>query len=91
MRHAESLFQSLADCLPFNVIVKDRGGRRVFVNRNYLELHRARADDVLGKTDADLFPASVAQKYRDDDAKVLQTGVVLRGRKSCDCPMANGS
>ena len=79
LREAESIVQSLADCLPINVLIKDLRGRRVFVNRGYLELHQARREDVLGKTDAELLPHDVARKFQEDDAKVLRTGAVLRG------------
>src|SRR5215471_9237748 len=74
---AGAVFQSLADGLPANILVKDIHGQRVFVNRGYLELHQANREELLGKTDADLFPPEVARKYQADDAKVLQTGTAL--------------
>ena len=83
---AGSIFQSLADSLPLNVLVKDIHGRRVFVNRGYLELHRVHWRDVLGKTDAELFPAEVARKFQEDDAQVLQTGATLRGAEELRLP-----
>ena len=79
LREAESIVQSLADCLPIYVLIKDLRGRRVFVNQGYLELHQARREDVLGKTDAELLPHDIARKFQEDDAKVLRTGAVLRG------------
>jgi two-component system, sensor histidine kinase and response regulator len=83
---AGAIFQSLADCLPMNFLVKDIRGRRVFVNRGYLELHQANRNELLGKADADLFPEAIAKKYQADDAKVLQTGVVLRGVEELRLP-----
>jgi PAS domain-containing protein len=87
---AGSIFQSLADCLPLNVLVKDIHGRRVFVNRGYLELHRVHWRDLLGKTDAELFPAEVARKFQADDARVLQTGATLRGVEELRLPGGKG-
>ena len=66
--------QSLLNSLPLGMVIKDCDGRRVFANRRYLQLHDAKLDDVLGKTDFDLFPADVAQAMHDDDQRVLSTG-----------------
>jgi two-component system, sensor histidine kinase and response regulator len=81
-----AIFQSFADSLPVNVHVKDIHGRRVFCNRGYLELHKANRNDMLGKTDADLFPEEIARKFREDDAKVIETGTVLFGSEELGLP-----
>ena len=69
---------SLADALPMCLLVKDAAGRRVFVNRRYLDERGASAGAVLGKTDADLFPGELAKKFAADDAAVLRTGAATR-------------
>src|SRR5574344_2461 len=38
-----------------------------------------RKEDVLGKTDFDIFPKALAEKYRADDRKVLETGSPIIG------------
>ncbi|HCS53037.1 MAG TPA: hypothetical protein DIW81_15825, partial [Planctomycetaceae bacterium] len=68
---------SVFDHLPVCLLLKDRQGRRTFANRKYLELRKLTLEEVLGKTDRDLFPEELAQKYEADDRKVLETGVVL--------------
>ena len=73
------VFDSLADLVPLNLIVKDASGRRVYANQQYLDLQRVDQQELLGKTDFDLFPESIARKYYDDDQQVLRTGCVLRG------------
>ena len=70
-------YQSLADDLPLNVIHKDLQGRRTFANRRYCELHGVTPAEVIGKTDYDLFPKDVADKYSQDDERVIRTGEVL--------------
>jgi len=40
---------------------------------------RATGDDLVGKTDFDLFDEELAAKYREDDLTVLRTGEPLRG------------
>jgi two-component system sensor histidine kinase/response regulator len=78
-RQAAVRFQSLVNLLPLNVLIKDAQGRRVYANESYLESHQIALADILGKTDLDLFPEEVANKYREDDQLVLSTGDVLRG------------
>ncbi len=47
--------ESLLDDLPVCLLVKDKDGRRIYGNRTYFEMRRAPKEEVLGKTDADLF------------------------------------
>jgi two-component system, sensor histidine kinase and response regulator len=76
-RRAEALYRSLVDSLPQCFFQKDLQGRVAFANRRYcLTLGRS-LKELIGKTDFDLFPEKLARKYREDDAHVLQTGVVL--------------
>lgn len=71
---ARAAYQALADDLPLNVIHKDLHGRRVFANRRYCKWHGVTPDQVIGKSDYDLFPAAVADKYTKDDRYVIETG-----------------
>ncbi len=74
MRQAQSAFKSLVDSLPLNLLIKDAAGRRVFANRKYLETLHATLDEILGKTDFELFPEDLARKFSADDAEVLRSG-----------------
>lgn len=77
VRRAEGLYRSLVDNLPQNFFRKDHAGRVVFANRQYCLSTGKPLKDLLGKTDFDLFPEKLARKYREDDARVMQTGVPL--------------
>ena len=70
-------YQSLADQLPLSFIRKDAESRRTYVNRHYCEQHGVTLDQVLGKSDFDLFPAELAQRFAADDRRVLERGEVL--------------
>ncbi len=74
---ANIAYQTLADDLPLNVIHKDCEGRRTFANRGYCQMHGVTLDEVIGKTDFDLFPAEIAQRYFDDDRRIIETGVIM--------------
>lgn len=77
IRRAEGLYRALVDNLPQNFFRKDLEGRVVFANQQYCKTLGRSLKELLGKTDYDLFPEHLARKYREDDARVLQTGVPL--------------
>jgi len=70
-------YRSLADQLPLSLIRKDAEGRRTYVNRNYCDQHCISPEHVLGKSDFDLFPEELAQKFAADDRRVIERGEVL--------------
>jgi len=76
-RRVEALYRSLVDSLPQCFFQKDLQGRVAFANRRYCLTLGKSLKELIGKTDFDLFPQKLARKYREDDAHVLQTGVVL--------------
>ena len=71
-RESIARYQSLIEALPINVFQKDRDGRLVFGNRMYFETVGQTEDEMLGKTDKELFPAALAEKYQADDVKALK-------------------
>jgi PAS domain S-box-containing protein len=77
LRESEALYHSLVECLPCNVVRKDLEGRFTFANPCFGELVGRPADQVLGRTDFDCFPAALAEKYRTDDRHVMESGGVL--------------
>ena len=74
---SEAVYHSLVESLPLNVLRKDREGRIVFGNQKYCEAMRSTFEELKGKTDFDLFPAELAEKYVRDDQHVLETGALL--------------
>ncbi len=77
LRHMHVAVQTLVDSLPLSLLIKDVNGRRVLVNRSYLELHGTSAEQILGKTDFDLFPEELARKFSADDEEIFRTGRVM--------------
>jgi two-component system sensor histidine kinase/response regulator len=74
LEESQAVFHSLVESLPLNVLRKDLEGRIVFGNQRYCETIHRPLEDLLGKTDFDLFPEELAVKYRRDDLQVLKTG-----------------
>jgi PAS domain S-box-containing protein len=60
-----------------NVFRKDREGRFVFVNSLLCHTLGRKREEMLGKTDHDFSPKDLADKYRADDVRVMQTGETL--------------
>jgi len=73
-----NLLRTLIDNLPDFIYVKDRGSRFVTTNVAHLAvLGAATLDDVVGKTDFDLFPPELASRYFDDEQQIMQSGKPL--------------
>ncbi|QEH33692.1 Sensor protein ZraS [Aquisphaera giovannonii] len=77
LRHTEALYYSLVETLPQNILRKDLDGIFTFANRRFCaELGRS-LDQILGRTDFDFYPRELAEKYRRDDRRVIESGQVL--------------
>ncbi|MBF0121795.1 MAG: EAL domain-containing protein [Candidatus Omnitrophica bacterium] len=69
------LLRILIDNIPDSIYVKDIGGRKILANRADLDFMGVKNErDILGKTDADFYPAHLAEQYSKDDQAVLQSG-----------------
>ncbi|MBX3443537.1 MAG: PAS domain-containing protein [Planctomyces sp.] len=77
LRESEWLYHSLVDNLPVYVIRKERSGRVTYANAAVCALLGRPLDDVLDKSDFDFFPAHLAEKYRQDDLRVMDSGQVF--------------
>jgi PAS domain S-box-containing protein len=54
--------------------LKDTDGRYVFVNAEYERLFELEAEDLVGRRDADLYPADVVGAVESNDRRVVETG-----------------
>jgi len=73
-----ALYISLVENLPVHVLRKDMKGRIVFANRSFCELLGKPLAEIKGKTDFDFYPKELAEKYRQDDRHVLETGELFK-------------
>jgi len=69
---SEEKFRTLLINLPLSVFIKDIHSRYLFANNKYLELLSENTEDIIGKTDFDIHPKELAQKYRSDDALIME-------------------
>lgn len=78
LRVSEELYHSLVESLPICVWRKDVNGRFIFANKSFCEDYGKTIEEVIGKTDFDISPSELAEKYQRDDALVLRTGQTLQ-------------
>ena len=77
------VLNAILDYLPSSIYVKDHEARKIVANKaNYTQAGFNKADDVLGKTDFDMFPRHLAEKFYEDDCTVLKKGNPLPTRRT---------
>ncbi|HUG70149.1 MAG TPA: PAS domain S-box protein, partial [Pirellulaceae bacterium] len=74
LRESESLYHSLVDHIPLCVARKDTEGKFTFVNKALCDLFRMTPEQIIGRTDYDLFEVEFADGYRATDEQVTNTG-----------------
>ncbi len=74
LRDSEALYQSLVESLPLSIFRKNKEGRFTFANARCCEAFGRSLADLKGRTDDDLYAPALAEKYRQDDRRVLETG-----------------
>ncbi len=79
-RNAEKLLQDLLDNIPDMIYFKDMENRFILVNRAHAEALGLTPREVIGKSDLDLFPKELAEKYFEDDNEILSTGKAVIGK-----------
>jgi len=73
---------ALINSLPDAVFVKDSSERYVITNQKFIDLIKPRkVDNVIGKTDDDLYFTDDAKKYKDEDRKILDGEIPVLHRK----------
>lgn len=77
LRESRGLYHSLVESLPQSVFRKDREGRFLFCNQRFCDSVGRSMEEILGKTDADIFPPALSQAFRRDDLQVMESAETL--------------
>ncbi len=72
--HSESKYRTLIENLPQGIFMKDTEHRYVSSNERFAQDMGLKAEDIIGKTDEELRPNDLAQRYNEDDQRILKTG-----------------
>jgi PAS domain S-box-containing protein len=79
------LLKTLINHLPSSIFVVDSKYRKTVFNEAHLRKventlslhHRLTYEDILGKTNWDIYPKEVADQYFDEDRKVIEEGLTI--------------
>lgn len=74
MDNPENVYKALFDSIPHKMFYKDRNSVYVVCNKNYAEDLGITSEQIKGKTDYDFFPKEIADKYREDDRRLMDSG-----------------
>lgn len=80
-QHETALLDSLLDSIPELVFYKDIHGVYLGCNTQFTQFVGKSRDEIIGKTDFDLFDQETADAYRENDALVLETNEPRRNEE----------
>jgi len=75
LQDSHTMYQVLVDSMPIGIFRKNLEGQYTFVNRIYCERIKKPQDDIMGKTDWELYPEKAAQRHARSDRNIIQTGI----------------
>jgi PAS domain S-box-containing protein len=76
LRKSEKKYRTLLETLPQKIFHKDINSVYVSCNKNYADDLKIKPEEIVGKTDYHFYTKKLAEKYRADDRRVMETGVV---------------
>jgi PAS domain S-box-containing protein len=86
-----NLLRTLIDALPDSVYVKDAEGRFMIANAEATRrLGAATPDEVIGKTDLELYPERLATGYSADEQEIFRSGRPLINREELGIDQTTG-
>ncbi|HHT9136725.1 MAG TPA: hybrid sensor histidine kinase/response regulator [Candidatus Wunengus sp. YC60] len=74
LRTSEHKYRMLLENLPQRIFHKDKKSIYVSCNKNYARDLKIEPDEIAGKTDFNFFPKELAEKYRADDKRLMESG-----------------
>jgi PAS domain S-box-containing protein len=74
LRQQARVLQSILDNTPAVIYMKDPQGQYLLINRSYETLFHISRDEIMGRTDYEVFPKEAADRFRENDLRVLAAG-----------------
>jgi PAS domain S-box-containing protein len=71
--NSEAEKKAILDNLPHLAWLKDSDGKYLSVNESFASSVNKTIGEIVGKSDYDLYPQKVAQRYREEDLKIMLT------------------
>ena len=86
LRQSRQLLESVLENSPAVIYAKLRDGRYTFINREWELVCNLTRQQVLGRTDLDLFPTEIAEQFRSNDLAVMTAGSLVESEERVDSP-----
>lgn len=77
LKQSEANFRTLVEQIPQRVFIKDKNSKYILCNKSYALDLKINEEDIKGKDDYAFFPIELAEKYRNDDFRVINNGVEI--------------
>ena len=74
LQGSENKYRVLLENLPQKIFHKDKNSVYVSCNNNYARDLKIQPDEIIGKTDYDFYNKELAEKYRADDIRIMESG-----------------
>lgn len=72
IKETQRRLRSIIDNATSVIYTKDLQGRYIMVNKRYLDLFHLFEQDIIGKTDFDIYPKEFGEKFRRNDMEVIK-------------------
>lgn len=77
LSQTQQLLHNFVEKNPILSFIKDELGRYMYVSKSFCDFFRVSKDSVLGKTDLEWLPSSLAEQFIENDNHVRTTGKAL--------------
>jgi len=78
LKESEQQLRAVLNNATAVIYLKQTDGSYLTVNSLYEKLFHVKQEDIIGKTDHDIFPKDFADYFRENDLKVLESGLPLQ-------------
>ena len=86
MRENHLLLETVLENSAASIYAKRKDGRYTYLNHEMEALCNVAREQVLGKTDFEVFPREIAQQWRTNDLKAMTTGELTVAEETIDLP-----
>jgi PAS domain S-box-containing protein len=76
LQQSKAKYRTLLENLPQKIFLKDVNSVYISCNENFATDLKIRPEEIAGKTDYDLFSKELADQYKADDKRVVESGQV---------------
>jgi PAS domain S-box-containing protein len=78
LRQNQALLQTILDHTPVAIYVKSISGRFLLVSHQFTRILQRPCSEIIGKTDAELFPANLVQAWHESEHPVITEGKTVQ-------------